>query len=226
MRAFARLALVVVTLLISSASARADPFVVTGGTIVIPSLSGPATFTLEGDGFSLAGVVSQSFGFGVCAPCSPTDPPRGIGGPLSDFRNGLPGTFNDVNYPAIFFGGVLQLSSSSFPVSMLLESTTVMLPFEFAGHLVGFGSSFAKQVGPALFSADFVGAGIVTANFSVVPPSPNFPSLFFFRDATFDFSAAQPEPTPEPATIALVAMGAATVLLRRRRHSSRSSAAR
>lgn len=214
-----RLPLVVVALLALSSPAAADPFVVTGGQIWIPATFGPAHFDLEGDGFSLVGSVEQFVGSLTCAPCSANDSIR-IAGPLSDISfGGRPGTFNGVDYPAIFFTGVMTLSSPPFAGSMLLDSPTVMLPFEFTGLLSGFHSA-AEAIGPGvpIFSiADFTGAGIVSATFSTIPVAPGQTPLFDFSNATFGFTAALPEPTPEPATIALVAMGAGAALLRRRR---------
>jgi hypothetical protein len=210
---------VVVALLMLSSSARADPFTVTGGTIRIPTAFGSATFALEGDGFSLSGHLPQFVGSLSCFPCSSATPIT-IHGPMSDITfGGLPGTFNNISYPALFFTGLLTVASPPFPGSMLLESPTVMVPFDFTGLLVGFHTA-AEAFGPGvpIFTANLTGAGTVTANFSAVPVDPGGTPIFDLASATFDFNAVLPEPTPEPATLALFAMGGAgAVFLRRRR---------
>jgi hypothetical protein len=201
-----------------TSAAYADAFTVTGGTIRIPSLLGRATFTLEGDGFSLAGNVPQGVGSLSCFPC-PSTAAVTLHGPMSDITfGGLPGIVDGVSYPAIYFTGSMNVTSQAFPGSLLLESPFVTVPFDFSGHLIGFHTaSEAFGFGVPIFDGQFTGGGTVTARFTGPQISPDRPPLFDLAEATFDFNAVLPEPTPEPATLALFALGAGAVVLRRRR---------
>ena len=120
--------------------AHADPLTITSGTITIDGLLGPAAFTLSGDDFSLGGHVRQSIGSLSCFPCSAASSVT-LHGPLSDTSfGGETGKFNGVSYPALFFTGVMNVDSPSFPGAMLLDSTTVTLPFSFAAVMSGYQS--------------------------------------------------------------------------------------
>ena len=212
-----RLPLTVAALLMLCSSARADPLVVSRGTINIPSRFGSAEFTLEGEGFFLSAGVEQFVGELTCFPCG-VGRLITIGGPLSGFQGGEPGTFNNVSYPALYFAGVMTVTSPPFPGSMLLQSLIVSEPFDFTAHISGFltpNPDFSNEV--PIFVENFVGRGTVTAQFHVQPVEPSIP-LFIFANATFDFNAASP--VPEPATIVLVGTGAAALLRRnwRRRY--------
>jgi hypothetical protein len=221
MTAIARcFASVVFVLLVLCRAAHADPFTVTGGSITIPDarFSG-AGFTLTGDDFSLSGGVEQFLG-DSCSPCGPARPSVTIGGPLGGitFGGGNPGRFAGVDYPHLFFGGSLHVQTASFPGSMLLTSTTFTLPFEFTARLSAFPTSEDAFNGPnQLFVGDFVGGGTATLHFFTEPLNPATGPLFDFQAATFVFSPSSTAPTPEPATVALFVIGAATVFAGRRK---------
>ena len=100
---------------------------------------------------------------------------------------------------------------------MLVDSTTVTLPFDFSAVLSGYQSGADAFTGrnPIFTSANFAGGGTVTAHFTALPPGPT--PLFDLHDATYQFSASSTAPTPEPATLLLFGVGAGSVFLRRRR---------
>jgi len=216
------LPVVVAVLLALCPRAHADPLTVTSGTITLPSALGSATFTLSGDDFSLSGRVEQSIGQLSCFPCSSTSNVT-LHGPLSDITfGGQPGTMNGVTYPTLFFTGLMTVTPPSFPGAMLLESTTVMLPFDFSALLSGYhsGTDAFNAINPIFSLANFTGRGTVTAHFTATPIAPGDAPIFNLHDALYQFSAASAAPTPEPATLVLFGVGAATVFVRRRRRSS------
>jgi hypothetical protein len=212
----------IVSVFVFASVARADAFAVTGGSIMIPSVFGPATFALQGDGFSLMGSVAQGVGSLTCFPCS-ADAPVTIQGPLSDTTfGGSPGTFNGVSYPALFFAGVMNVSSPSFPGSDLLDSSAARVPFTFTGQLFGYATANDAFTGAnQLFMTDLTGGGSVTARFTAVPVAPGQTPLFDFGGAQFAFDEVAPSATPEPATLVLFGIGAAAILRRRSQESKR-----
>jgi hypothetical protein len=215
-----RLPLAVAVLLALSPRAHADAFTVTAGSISIADRTHGASFTLTGDDFSLGGRVPQ-FVWNSCSPCPSTAPAISIQGPLSDIRFGeAPGRWDGVDYPMIVLTGVMNVHAAPFAGAMLLESTTVTLPFDFSATMRGFRSvqdEINTPPGGQLFFAEFSGTGTATVRFTAEPPSPNFPPLFDFASAVFTFSAAETSPTPEPATLLLVGAGAMSAFFHRRR---------
>lgn len=213
-----RLPLALAVLLALCPRAHADSFTVAGGTITIPSALGSATFTLTGDGFSFSGGVPQGVG-SSCFPCSSASNVT-LQGPLTDIHfGGNPGMFNGVSYPALFLEGPMSVTSPSFPGSMLLDSTTVMLPFTFSGLLSGYqsGADAINGRNPIFSLANFTGSGTVTAQFNADPVSPGQTPIFDLRSAVYQFSASSTSPTPEPATLLLFGIGAAATAAVRRR---------
>jgi hypothetical protein len=214
-----RLPTVLFVLLALCRAASADQFTVTGGSITILDQFA-ADFTLTGDDFSLGGVVTP-FVRQSCFPCGPNRPSITISGGLSNLLfGGAPGTFAGVDYPHVFLSGSMTVSTASFPGSMLLDSTTITLPFDFSAELTGFPNDFDVFRGPGptpIFRASsFTGSGTATVNFTAEAPRTGGP-LFDFDNATFVFGPLSTAPTPEPATVVLFVIGTATAFLRRRK---------
>jgi len=199
--------------------AHADPLTVTSGTITIGGVFDAAAFTLTGDDFLLSGSVEQFIGSLSCFPCSAGSNIT-LHGPLSDTTfGGEPGKFNGVNYPALFFTGLMTVDSPSFPGAMLLDSTTVTLPFSFTAVLSGHpsGTDAFNGTNPIFSLANFTGSGTVTAHFAAAAGGPGQAPIFNLADATYRFGASSTAPTPEPATLLLFGVGAVSVVVRRRR---------
>src|SRR5205823_6065168 len=84
-------------LLLSCASAHADPIAVTGGSMSVTGFSGSYVFSLQGDGLSLMFTAEsdQFLGLKFCFPCSAT----------GDFGPGGTGFDFNGNFSAPFVGG-------------------------------------------------------------------------------------------------------------------------
>jgi hypothetical protein len=173
-------------------------------------------FTLSGDGFLFGGRGEPNFS--NCSPCTPGQT-IALRATLTDVFSfgGQPGMFNGIAYPSLFLNGILRASSDTFPVSMLLDSLTVSVPFTAAGVLWGYQSSSDAIFGnnPLFESVNFVGSGTATGTFSRGPDS-NGAALFDFHSSTFTFEAAT-SPTPEPATLVLFGVGALSAFFHRRK---------
>jgi len=213
-----RLSFALAALAIVSAPARADQFTITGGSIELPGNFRSPHFILTGDGFSFGGVGEPNGS--NCSPCTPgqTIALRATLTDVFSFSGSGPGMFNGIEYPAIVLNGIVHANSETFPVSMLLDSLMVTLPFTAAGTLWGYPTTSDAIFGrnPIFEAVDFVGSGTATGTFSRGPDA-NGRALFDFRSSTFTFGPASTAPTPEPATLLLVGLGAMSAFFHKRR---------
>src|SRR4051812_29398364 len=116
--------------LVGASAARADPFVVTGGSMTINGAFRTASFTLIGDGFNLTASGDQAIGF-KCFPCT-TSQTTNLGGFVTGAAVGnVAGTWNGVAYPAITLNSTLAFTSPDFNLSGLSGLTTTQ-PFTMA----------------------------------------------------------------------------------------------
>jgi hypothetical protein len=196
------------------ASASADPVQITSGTLTwIGSESASITAS------SASGELSMNV-FGELGRFGPYDciavPECGPGTtvPLTAFWGGsdLPGTatFQGTTY---LLGGQSNTSAHANmrwdgALTLPLDFTggTLMAPFTFSGL---FGYTPAPGLGET--AVPLTGLGTATLTFA---PSGGFPGAFSLAAAHYDF-----EPTPEPASLILLATGIAGTWATRRRHS-------
>jgi hypothetical protein len=212
------LALLLVTL---PSTLRADPITVTGGHVQVETSLSLARILLTGRDFALSTGTEDFFSdLRQCAPCEPNVPvslgarwaPTGI--------NGGSATVNGVHFSEVFFG---PGSSGTFttPAMTLAGSgpVTVTLPFTFRGTVTGFASSaFADPV----FTTALAGSGTARARFNTFVfdrttlfSATDLPGADFQLEYVFSGVS----PTPEPATLLLMASGALVLEARRRRRT-------
>jgi len=199
----------------------ADPITVTGGHVQVETSLSLARISLTGHDFTLStGTEDFLSDLRQCAPCEPNLPvslgarwaPTGI--------NGGSATVNGVHFSEVFFG---PGSTGTFATSTVTLAgsgpVTVTLPFTFRGTVTGFASS---QFDDPVFTTALVGSGTARARFNTFVSDGT--TLFSATDlpgADFQleyvFSGASP--TPEPATLLLIASGALVLETRRRRRT-------
>jgi PEP-CTERM motif len=222
---------VLVLLVLTGSSVRADPITVTSGFVLFTDE--PGEFLLAGRDFELSGfmfpsTVRGTFWFDHCHPdltgggCLP-----GTRINLGTTTYGVVpdgpgrGTIEGVTQDELFYSG-----EWTFHGPRLIAPTTFdESPLVRNGHFRFEGSIFAYptalRAGAPLWSANLRGGGTARAFFGVDIARVSGPRLVP-NDLHYMFD---PEPVPEPSTLFLVGTGLAAALARYRRRSALSTRA-
>lgn len=197
-------------------SVKADPLVVTSGSLTVPGQLRAPQYTFTGQNFTVNGHGSEFGAAPNCFPCRGGD----LIGVNSVFAGGSLGLgsliVNGTSFDNLFFGGVFQFTGSPVLVPVGTTNISLTTPFMFSGNLVacpleaggGPDCTPSKQI----FSAQFVGQGLVTLQFRFIQIIPNGDSLFQLETVTYNFDSAE---VPEPMTITLLATGLVGLVVKR-----------
>lgn len=192
---------------LSAAEARADALVVTGGFGTSNGVFG-GPFLLTGEGFVLSGSTLQG---------SASFP--ALAGALVNLGSNNVGL--DISSGG-FYNGFLRFDAPFVVPGVALDLFVVTTPFTFTGRIQVCEDPLASvngcPAGRISFEADLTGSGIATAVLTSFELSPGGPRVYSLRSVRYDFAA----PTPEPATLVLLASGLAGVgaAARRRRRKA------
>ena len=189
-------------------SVKADPIVITGGSLTVTGISGGPHFGLFGENFSIfGGGEPGSTQATQCFPCSPGSviALNGFyaGGATLGFGGGVI-IFEGTTFTNLVYAGTFVFTASAV-VPAATTNISITAPFTFTGNI----SACVFKGGPPdcgpideVFSTQLVGQGLVTVNLNVF--FINGKPLFLFDSITYNF---QPAEVPEPMTITLLAAG-------------------
>lgn len=194
--------------------AAADTIRISSGALIFttPPL-GPISVELAGEGFTFSGsTVPFSIWFSPYESCTV---PACVAGSTLDLRTaGAASTYRSatVTYQGVTYNNLTGINNTS---DIYTEWTgSVVFPQGFTGGTLTAPFAFSGTFRPSDTYIDLSGSGTATLTFGPYNPLVN-PHAFATQTVRFDF--ADVAPTPEPASMLLVATGLAALAARRRR---------
>jgi len=191
-------------------SVKADPIVVTSGSLSVTGISGGPSFSLFGENFSVSGGGEPGSTQAVaCFPCVSGNVIGLNGFYAGGATLGAGGgslTINGTTFTNLVFAGTFVFTASAV-IPAATTNISITAPFTFAGDLracVFQGGPPDCSPGDSIFTTQLVGQGIVTVNLNFFFVNASGNSVYGFNSITYNF---QPAEVPEPMPRTLLAAG-------------------
>lgn len=188
-------------------SVKADPIVVTSGSLTVPGILRAPQYSFAGQNVSVTGHGSDPGAAPSCFPCATGDV-ISMNSVFAGTSLGLGSvTFGGTTFNNVVFSGLFQFTAAPVVVPGTTTNISLASPFTFAGSLLACPLEVGSlNCGPStqIFSAQFVGQGLATIQLQFIQVRPNGNSLYTFESVTYNFDNAE---IPEPITITLLAAG-------------------
>ena len=196
-------------LALTSSAIRANPIIITSGSLSVTGFAGIPSYSFSGANFS-ATAVGADFGNTGPASCFPCVSGNVIS-TNSTFAGSTLGhgtvTINGTTFSNVFIFGSLMFTGPSITMPVTgLANFTLTTPFTLSGSLGGcFGSQLSCDT--VVFSTDVSGSGLASIQFQAFIDLQG-QTLFQFQSITYTFNNTT---VPEPASILFLTSGVAAL---------------
>lgn len=196
-------------------SVKADPLVVTSGSLTVPGHLRAPQYTFSGQNFSVTGHGSEFGSAPDCFPCA-SGSFIGVSSLFVGSSLGIGSlTVNGMTFENLLFNGVFQFTGNPILVPAGITNISLTAPFMFSGNLVACPFEGVPDCMPAkqIFSAQLVGQGFVTLQLRFLQTTASGASLYQLDNITYNFQSTE---IPEPMTLTLFAIGLTGLVVKRK----------